>query len=263
VKAVILAAGRGSRMGGLTDDRPKCLVELGGRPLIDWQVAALTQAGVGEIGIVRGYRGDRLAGYGIRHFENPRWAETNMVVSLLAAEEWLSDGPVIVSYADIVYGSGTVRALLDAKPAPIAVSYDADWLWLWRQRFSDPLSDAESFRMADGRIVDIGRRVGELREIEGQYMGLLRFEPEGWRIVRDLLQGMPATDVDRLDMTSLLRRLIAGGTVVRGEAAVGRWAEVDSVNDLRLYERLLADKELGPDWPQASTGLVQGTTPAA
>lgn len=246
MKALILAAGRGSRMGGLTEDRPKCLVELGGRPLIDWQMSALARAGIDEIGIVRGYRGDRLAGHGVRHFDNPRWADSNMVVSLLAADEWLAEASIIVSYADIVYGADTVRALLAAPSAPITLSYDPDWLWLWRQRFPDPLSDAESFRLDGGRIVDIGRRVGDLREIEGQYMGLLRFQPDGWQAVKKLLAGMSPGEVDRLDMTSLLRRLIERGTEVRGVAAVGRWGEVDSVSDLRLYETLLARKEFTP-----------------
>lgn len=243
MKAVILAAGRGSRMGGLTEDRPKCLIELGGRPLIDWQMDALTRAGIREIGVVRGYQGDRLSGHGVRRFDNPRWADSNMVVSLLAADEWLTEAPVVVSYADIVYGAATIRALLAAPSAPITLSYDPDWLWLWRQRFPDPLSDAESFRLDGGRIVDIGRRVGDLREIEGQYMGLIRFQSEGWRAVRDLLGAIPLGEVDRLDMTSLLRHLIEQGTEVRGVAAVGRWGEVDSVSDLRLYETLLSRKE--------------------
>ena len=243
MNAVILAAGRGSRLGDLTEDRPKCLVELGGRPLIDWQTEALTRAGIGEIGIVRGYRGDRLSGYGDRRFDNPRWAETNMVASLLAAEEWLSEAPVVVSYADIVYGPATVRALVAAPSAPITISYDEDWLWLWRQRFPDPLSDAESFRMDGDRITDIGRRASDLREIEGQYMGLLRFEPDGWQAVRYLVNGMGTNEDDRLDMTSLLRCLIDRGIGVRGVAAIGRWGEVDSVSDLRLYETLITRKE--------------------
>jgi choline kinase len=244
MRAVILAAGRGSRMGELTQDRPKCLVELGGRALLDWQLDALHGAGIEEIGIVRGYRGECLGGRGDRLFDNPRWAESNMVVSLLAAGAWLSEAPTIVSYADIVYGAGTVKALLDAPSAPVAIAYDPDWLWLWRQRFDEPLNDAESFRMDHGRIVEIGRRVRDIQEIEGQYMGLLRFEPEGWRAVGRLVRGMAPGDVDRLDMTSMLRRLIVGGTVVRGAAAAGRWGEVDSADDLELYERLLAAGEL-------------------
>lgn len=234
-------------MGNLTADRPKCLVELGGRPLIEWQLDALRKAGVDEVAIVRGYRGERLAPYGMHHFDNPRWAETNMVVSLTAAEAWLSKSACIVSYADIVYGASTVRAISDMSTAPIAISYDPDWLWLWRQRFPDPLSDAESFRIAEGWVTDIGRRVQRLDEIEGQYMGLLRFEPAGWRAVREHLARQSAEAVNRLDMTSLLRALIEAGVTIRAIATPSRWGEVDSVGDLELYERLLATGAWRPE----------------
>ncbi|PYK48280.1 MAG: nucleotidyl transferase, partial [Verrucomicrobia bacterium] len=60
MRALILAAGRGSRMGDLGDDRPKCLIELQGRPLIERQITALRRSGVEEIGVVRGYRAEMI-----------------------------------------------------------------------------------------------------------------------------------------------------------------------------------------------------------
>src|SRR5580700_2171940 len=101
--AIILAAGRGSRMGPLGGDRPKCLVELEGKPLIERQIAALHRGGVDEIGVVRGYRADMIDLPGLSYFANERWAETNMVTSVAAAAPWLRSGPVIVTYADIFY----------------------------------------------------------------------------------------------------------------------------------------------------------------
>ena len=85
MRAVILAAGRGSRLGHLGDDRPKCLVELEGKPLIERQIAALRRGGVDEIGVVRGYRAEMIDFPGLYYFANERWAETNMVMSLAAA----------------------------------------------------------------------------------------------------------------------------------------------------------------------------------
>ncbi|MFZ9450262.1 MAG: NTP transferase domain-containing protein, partial [Alphaproteobacteria bacterium] len=64
MRAIILAAGRGSRMRQLTDERPKCLVPLRGRPLLEWQLEALRGAGIREIGIVTGYRREMLASRG-------------------------------------------------------------------------------------------------------------------------------------------------------------------------------------------------------
>ena len=65
MKAIILAAGRGSRMKNMTDERPKCLVELGGKPLLEYQLTALRQAGINEIAVVTGYRRELLVGYGL------------------------------------------------------------------------------------------------------------------------------------------------------------------------------------------------------
>lgn len=87
MKGLILAAGRGLRMGSLTVDIPKCLVRLAGRPLLDWQSAALVGAGIDELGIVTGYRAETLRNRGLPHFHNPHWATTNMVASLVRASE--------------------------------------------------------------------------------------------------------------------------------------------------------------------------------
>ena len=76
MRGIILAAGRGSRMGDLTDDRPKCLVELAGRSLLSLQRAALAAVGVSRTAIVRGYRGEMLEGMGMELFDNSRWAVT-------------------------------------------------------------------------------------------------------------------------------------------------------------------------------------------
>ncbi len=89
MKAILLAAGRGSRMKELTDARPKCLLELRGKSLLDRQLEALRKAGISEIAIVTGYKRELLADRGLVEFHNPRWADTNMVSSLASAQEWL------------------------------------------------------------------------------------------------------------------------------------------------------------------------------
>ena len=227
MNGIVLAAGRGSRLGSHTRDIPKCLVELAGQPLLEWQRAALAVAGAQEVVVVRGYRPECLPGDGYPTADNPRWAETNMVGSLACAAEWLCRGPAIVSYADIVYHPSIVWSLTNA-PGDICITYDRLWARLWAERFADPLSDAESFVVRNGQVVSIGEREDSIDEIQGQYMGLLKFTPAGWASVERLLDGLPAPERDRLDMTSLLRRLIAAGIPVQGVPVDGRWCEVDS-----------------------------------
>ncbi len=235
MKGLILAAGRGSRMGALTDAKPKCLVEIGGRSLLDRQIAALTAAGCVEIGIVHGWQGHMLAQDGLRRFANPNWQTTNMVRSLECAAAWLGADICLVSYSDIFYPA-SAAAKLAACDAPLAIAYDPHWLTLWQQRFADPLADAETFRRsADGQLREIGGKTKNAAEIEGQYMGLLRFAPAGWTSVAAYLASLPAAAADRLDMTGLLKALLAQGTAIHTVAVEGPWGEVDSASDLELY----------------------------
>ena len=250
MRALILAAGRGSRMGALGDERPKCLVELEGHPLLARQIAALRGGGVTEIGIVRGYRGEKLIWPGITYFDNPRWAETNMVMSLAAAAEWLRSGPTIVSYADIFYRSDLVRGLAQS-PGELVITYDRSWHQLWSRRFVDPLSDAETFRTgADGALLEIGGKTTRIEEIEGQYMGLLKFTPDAWAKVEFLLARLDEPVRNRLDMTSLLRRLLAADALRIGTHATdGQWGEIDNPGDVELYQGMVSDGELTLEIP--------------
>ena len=245
MRAVILAAGRGSRMGHLGDDRPKCLVELEGKPLIERQIAALRRGGVDEIGVVRGYRAEMVDFPGLSWFTNERWAETNMVMSLAAAASWLHTGPVIVSYADIFYRSELVRGLANA-PGQLVISYDRAWRRLWTRRFADPLADAETFRTnAAGRLLEIGGKTTRIEDIEGQYMGLLKFTPPAWAAIETLLGTLDALIRDRLDMTGLLRRLLAGNELpISTFGTDGQWGEIDNPEDVALYQDMVREGEL-------------------
>ncbi|HTS51316.1 MAG TPA: phosphocholine cytidylyltransferase family protein [Bryobacteraceae bacterium] len=242
--AVILAAGRGSRLGVQTEDRPKCMVELAQRPLIARQMAALRRGGVTRIGVVRGYRGDMIDFPDVAYFENPRWAETNMVMSLVAAADWLRTGPAVISYADIFYGHDIVEQLA-ASPGDLAVAYDRGWRSLWTRRFADPLSDAETFRTdALGNLIEIGRRATRIEEIEGQYMGLLKFTPRAWSAVEAVLAGLDPKTRDAMDMTTLLRALLDSGFPISTAGISGQWGEIDSLDDLNLYEKMIREGEL-------------------
>jgi len=245
MRAVILAAGRGSRMGHLCEGRPKCLVELEGQPLIARQIAALRRGGVDEIGVVRGYRAETIDFPSLTYFANERWAETNMVMSLAAAAVWLRAGPVIVGYGDIFYRSELVRGLADAA-GQLVITYDRDWRRLWTRRFTDPLADAETFRInAAGQLLEIGGKTTRIEDIEGQYMGLFKFTPRAWNAVEALLSTLDAVVRDRLDVTGLLRRLLAAKTVPIGTFGTdGQWGEIDNPEDVALYRNMVREGEL-------------------
>lgn len=243
MKAVILAAGRGSRLQKLTEHKPKCLTAVGGHPLIAWQLAALKKAGSKEVTVITGYKAELLQGFGDSHRHNARWEETNMVQTLLCARDVFTED-VIVSYSDILYGADIPQALSREK-GDIVISYDTQWRGLWEARFDSPLNDAETFKIdAHGIIHEIGRKPKSFDEIQGQYMGLLKFSPRGFKEVEDLVASLPDEIGQKLDMTGLLGRLIEKGTVVRGMPIDGGWCEIDTPADLRVARKLFEQNKL-------------------
>lgn len=271
MRAVILAAGRGSRLHPYTADSPKCLTELGGRSLIDRQLAVLRGAGVDDIVIVTGYYADALALPGTQQHHNADWETTNMVESLFCAEDTFGSD-VIVTYSDIVYEPRVLDALL-ASTDDVSVVVDRQWRAYWEYRFEDPLSDAESLRLDDnGLITDIGGPVQDIEEIEAQYIGLMRFRGDGVAKLRDTRSRlgdihrswMDKRPIQKAYMTDLLMEMILTGTDVTAVPVDAGWLEIDTVED---YERAAAAFEDGtirlffdPDAADAAPGTPNGAS---
>ncbi|MEX1198752.1 MAG: phosphocholine cytidylyltransferase family protein [Pseudohongiellaceae bacterium] len=254
MRAVILAAGQGSRLRPLTDDRPKGMVELAGRPLLHRQIEVLRAAGVEDIVLVSGYRGDQLRMPGVRIMENPRYAETNMVTTLFCAEQALRDAgdDVLISYADIVYEPRVLQSVLECR-APLCVAVDREWRAFWQLRMDDPLSDAETLRLADGdRITELGKKPGSYEDIQGQYMGLMKVRGDHVAEFCDTWHGMDrearydGKDFDNMYLTSYLQHLIDSGWDMRAAFTDNGWLEVDTVEDLARYESMQQDGTLRP-----------------
>ena len=244
MKAIILAAGRGKRLKNFTDDKPKCLNSVGGKAMLDWQVSALRRGGVDTIMLVTGYKMEMFDRFGLKTFHNARWESSNMVRSLLCARQEFGE-PLIVSYSDILYKDEIVRRLL-SQDRDAVITYDEEWKKLWEERFQNPLDDAESFRIgSDGKIRDIGRKPCSLEEIEGQYMGLMRFTPTALRWITEYTDRQDSAVLDKMDMTTLLRSLITERLSIYGMPVKGGWCEIDTINDLELANRLY-DKGKSP-----------------
>lgn len=237
LKAIILAAGEGTRLRPYTLDRPKCLVEVDGLSLLDRQLAVLATEAIHPIVLIGGYRVEMLKRPGIELRINPRYAETNMVWTLFCAEDDL-EGDVLLCYGDIVYSREILQALLRSK-ADIAVAIDHDWESYWRARNENPLDDAETLKMAaDGRILEIGQKPKSLAEIEGQYMGLIKFSAKGTQLLKTMFHDANLAGVlrgktlEKAYVTDLLQAMVDLDYRLDAVSVHGGWVEVDTVNDL-------------------------------
>lgn len=236
MKALILAAGRGTRMNIQTLDRPKCLLKVQGKSLLDWQIEAIRAAGINDIAVVTGYKHELISRPRLHKFHNPNWQSTNMVSSLECAHDWLKSDSCIVSYSDIFYSPEAVKMLLSLD-SHLAITYHVDWLSIWTSRFGDPLIDAESLRLSEsGSIVEIGRKPKSKTEVQGQYMGLLRISPNGWNEMKKLFDDLNDTDRNTLSMTEMLQKIVEGRVIdIKALPYDGLWGEIDSERDLEIF----------------------------
>lgn len=248
---IILAAGRGSRMKELTAAKPKCLLELAGRPLLHWQLDSMRKAGIEKILVVRGYAAHCLQGE-FETVENPRWESTNILSSLLCARDFASGffatggKRLLISYSDIAWRPEHAKRLLQANEH-IAMAYDLLWESLWRLRFEDPLSDAETFVQKDGLLREIGLKTDDISRIQGQYMGLLSLDAAGWQTLLESAAEL-GEKVDKTDMTAFLRFMLSRNIRVGVVPVEGGWCECDNADDIQKYEKALADGSWNHDW---------------
>lgn len=240
MKAIILAAGRGSRLKKLTEDKPKCLNIVGGLTILEREINALKSGGADGVFIITGYKKEALQNFGYKTIYNYNWESTNMVKSLLCAQDLFGE-TVIVSYSDILYSSKTVKELI-AQPndRDIVISYDPNWKRLWEMRFSNPSSDAESFKINEAGVIhEIGKKGVDTDEIQGQYMGLMRFSPKAFEWIDDFVKSLPKDEANKLDITALLKNLINNGRQVYGVPVKDAWCEIDSEGDLEIANALI------------------------
>jgi len=235
MKAVVLAAGRGSRLAPLTDDRPKPLVSVGGRPLLLRTIQRVTQLGIPDrdVVIVTGYREDmvsallRREGLGCRLVYNPRWFEHNSSHSLWMAREALAGSGFLVAEGDVLFDEKVLPRLLEA-PGPATLAVDP-------RRPAGP--DVMKATIADdGRVTALSKR-GTTR-----FLGIARLDAEIGRLVLDDLERFEAEEITHEHYDHSFHRLAVRGEGPFRAVDVGdcRVIEIDDPRDLARAEAALA-----------------------
>jgi len=241
MRAIILAAGQGSRLRPLTDELPKCLVEVAGAPILEHQIATLRACGIEDLHIVTGFQHERINYPQLTRHLNADFATTNMVASLFCAAE-LFDGStdIVITYGDIVYEPRVLQALL-ACDGPLCLAIDRQWRRYWQARMEDPLADAETLRLDDnGRIREVGKRPSSYDDIEGQYIGLIKVSASHARQFVEMWQSMDQRAIydgqtfATMYMTSFLQHLIDAGWAAHAVPIDNGWLEIDAPSDLAV-----------------------------
>jgi choline kinase len=240
MKAIIVAAGMGRRLQPYTDDRPKCLVEINGRSILERQLDAYRAAGIDDVVIVRGYMRESIAVEGARYFENLDFKQNNILLSLFCAEAAM-EGGFLMSYSDIVFRPEVVKTALDT-PGDYALVIDRRWTEAYVGRGQHPVEEAEVARVESGRVTRVGKKTVPPSEATGEFIGLARFSARAVETMRKrfherrrALAGQPYGRAPRFEVayvTDLLNDLADDGETLTPAFIDGGWREIDTVEDL-------------------------------
>jgi choline kinase len=252
VRAIVIGAGRGQRLMPTTADAPKCFTEIGGRRILDWVLSALRGGGIEDITFVGGYRIDAVkAEYPDLDFvENPRWAETNILASLMCARDRMDEG-FVSTYADIVYRAEPVKRLVES-PHPITLMVDTAWRKRYAHRSQHPETDGEKVLCAGGVVQRVHRDI-DPGAAYGEFTGVAKLDAEGtrslvraWETARDTFGGGPfreAAHFDRAYFIHLLQQMIEDGTTMHHVDTHGGYWEIDTQEDYDHVRRAHAEGE--------------------
>jgi phosphoenolpyruvate phosphomutase len=249
VTAVVLAAGASEALGELTQDKPKCMLEVRGKSLLEHQVATLNATGVKEIAVVRGYQKQAVDVPGLRYYDNDAWAEGGEVDSLLKAKPELG-GRTVILFGDILFDEGVLEKALKSEAD---VTMVVDRAWTDQQgdlpgkpdlvTLADSGSDNKTRFLGAGAepVLKTGSKLGS--EAHAEFIGMLVLSPEGTQRLKDLygqlVESAPsgafheAESFQRAALTDLLQEMINRGDSVSAVSIYKGWSEVDTFDDYR------------------------------
>jgi choline kinase len=247
MKAIIVAAGMGRRMGPMTRELPKCLaVSWNGSTLFDTQLATLRSCGVTDVSLVRGHHGDKFRDPGITYFWNHDYEHNNVLESLMCARSALV-GECLVLYSDIWFEPDVVKALM-ACDARVAAVVDRGWEARYRGRTAHPPAEAETAVVDDrGTIREIGKLGATDLPIAGEFIGMMKVDAEGAELLKARYDKASAVageqpfhrapSLRQAYLTDMLQDLAGAGVGVKPVMIDGGWHEIDTVQD---FENLLS-----------------------
>jgi phosphoenolpyruvate phosphomutase len=254
ITAIIPAAGFEKQLLPLIDDRPKCLLDIKGKTILERAVAALNDCDIKDIAVVRGYKKDAISLPNIRYYDNDRYEETGELVSIFCAESEMT-GRTIVLYGDIIFDNTILEKLLKS-PADITLVVDLAWQEQQQRggqhihinpdliTLAEPPGQSHSSRfvMPEGehRILKIGQHLPH-DQVHGEFIGMAMFSEKGTESLRDCYRASQerykssgfheAASVSKGSFTDLIQELIDRGHRVDAVPIFKGWMEVDSFEE--------------------------------
>ena len=241
-KALIIAAGLGSRLKKHTENLPKCMLDFGGKTLLQRQLDAYKKNSITDISVIRGYKKEKIKYKGLKYFENTDYKNNNILNSIFYAEDFIN-GNIIISYSDILFDSTVVKRLLKSNH-DISVVVDIDWRGYYVGRKDHPISEAENVIFnSNNEVEKIGKINTGNQEVHGEFIGMIKLSNRGTEIFKEHFHRLKkiywnkpfqrAKIFQKAYLTDFIQELVDIGIKVHCVIIESGWKEIDTVEDYK------------------------------
>ena len=241
-KALIIAAGLGSRLKKHTENLPKCMLDFGGKTLLQRQLDSYKKNNISDISLIRGYKKEKINYKGIKYFENNDYKNNNILNSIFYAEK-IINGNIIISYSDILFDPSVVERTLKSDH-DISVVVDIDWRGYYVGRKDHPISEAENVIFnSNNEVEKIGKINTGNEEVHGEFIGMIKLSNRGTEIFKEHFHRLKkiywnkpfqrAKIFQKAYLSDFIQELVDIGIKVHCVIIESGWKEIDTVEDYK------------------------------
>ena len=241
MKAIFIAAGRGSRLGSLTEDLPKPLVDINGKSIIERQIELLRKKNIDDIIIVTGYKKEKFEFKNVKYIFNPNFLIDEQAGSLMSARQKFS-GDVLIMFGDILFDEHILQQVLDSS-GDISIAIDKDWEKSYQERNDNPIDKADKVLLKNEKIIKISAKQIDLQQNEdtGEVLGIMKLSSNGSKILIEHYERLEknhtgnfhdAESFKKAKFVDILQELLSLGIEINPVPINGNWCEIDTFDDL-------------------------------
>ena len=249
MRAIILAAGEGSRMGKLTQNIPKPLLDINGKSIIERQLSSLKQNGILDIIIVTGPYHEKFNFKNVVYVNNLDHKKHDTLGSLMTARDYMND-EIIITYADQIFEEKILKSMTEFT-GDIGIAVDLDWEKNYVNRDQHPKSEAENVLINGNEILELRKNISECKENEkiGECLGLMKFSRKASKVFLDKYSELEishqgkfhnAPSLEKALISDMIQELIDSKINVEPIYVSGKWCEIDTPQDLEIARKLLS-----------------------
>ena len=247
MKAIFIAAGEGSRLGNLTKDLPKPLVDVNGKSIIERQISLLRKNNVNDIVVTTGYKKEKFTFKNIEYVHNPNFREQEQTGSLMVARSKIA-GDILIMFGDILFDEMILQQMLDSK-GDIVIAVDKNWEKSYEERHDNPKSEADKVLIKDNKVIQISAKNIEVNDDNdvGELLGLIKLSMKGSKILIEQYEKLEnshtgkfhdAVSLKKAKFVDMLQELLSLGTIITPVSIKGKWCEIDTKHDLEIAKKI-------------------------